>query len=137
MSFDLKDITDLLPFILENISKCIYIMVICLMSGFFIGKLVEKHRNKPEICGLTTKLNDKENELKALEQEKRQLEEKVRNQSSEHSVLLSNLNYSPSLHTLNELGKLISSNEGRMEITALIELNLKRDKDATIAEDDQ
>lgn len=31
--------------------------------------------------------------------------------------------------TLNELGRLINSNEGRMEITVLIELSLKRDKD--------
>ena len=44
MGVDLKDITDLLPFIVENLSKCIYIIVVCLIAGFFVGKLLQKSK---------------------------------------------------------------------------------------------
>lgn len=46
-----------------------------------------------------------------------------------HNDRNANSNFS----TLNELGRIINSNEGRMEITALIEFSLKRDKDVNKA----
>ncbi len=136
MGVDLKDITDLLPFIVENLSKCIYIIVVCLMAGFIVGRLLQKSKMKPKMQELTIKLTEKEKELEILKEEKKDLEEKLDKFSEKYKILQNQMalihndrNANSNFSTLNELGRIINSNEGRMEITALIELSLKRDKD--------
>lgn len=144
MGVDLKDITDLLPFIVENLSKCIYIIVVCLIAGFFVGKLLQKSKMKPKMQELEIKLNEKEKELEVLKEEKKDLEEKLdkfsekyNNLQNQMALIHNDRNANSNFSTLNELGRLINSNEGRMEITALIELSLKREKDKVSEEENR
>lgn len=144
MGVDLKDITDLLPFIVENLSKCIYIIVVCLIAGFIVGRLLQKSKMKPKMQELTIKLTEKEKKLEILKEEKKDLEEKLDKFSEKYNILQNqmalihnNRNANSNFSTLNELGRIINSNEGRMEITALIELSLKRDKDVNKASEEE
>lgn len=140
MGVDLKDITGLLPFIVENLSKCIYIIVVCLIAGFIVGRLLQKSKMKPKMQELTIKLTEKEKKLEILKEEKKDLEEKLDKFSEKYNILRNQMalihndrNANSNFSTLNELGRIINSNEGRMEITALIEFSLKRDKDVNKA----
>lgn len=140
MGVDLKDITDLLPFIVENLLKCIYIIVVCLIAGFIVGRLLQKSKMKPKMQELTIKLTEKEKKLEILKEEKKDLEEKLDKFSEKYNILRNQMalihndrNANSNFSTLNELGRIINSNEGRMEITALIEFSLKRDKDVNKA----
>ena len=140
MGVDLKDITELLPFIVENLSKCIYIIVVCLIAGFIVGRLLQKSKMKPKMQELTIKLTEKEKKLEILKEEKKDLEEKLDKFSEKYNILRNQMalihndrNANSNFSTLNELGRIINSNEGRMEITALIEFSLKRDKDVNKA----
>ena len=140
MGVDLKDITDLLPFIVENLSKCIYIIVVCLIAGFIVGRLLQKSKMKPKMQELTIKLTEKDKKLEILKEEKKDLEEKLDKFSEKYNILRNQMalihndrNANSNFSTLNELGRIINSNEGRMEITALIEFSLKRDKDVNKA----
>ena len=140
MGVDLKDITDLLPFIVENLSKCIYIIVVCLIACFIVGRLLQKSKMKPKMQELTIKLTEKEKKLEILKEEKKDLEEKLDKFSEKYNILRNQMalihndrNANSNFSTLNELGRIINSNEGRMEITALIEFSLKRDKDVNKA----
>ncbi len=144
MGVDLKDITDLLPFIVENLSKCIYIIVVCLIAGFIVGRLLQKSKMKPKMQELTIKLTEKEKKLEILKEEKKDLEEKLDKFSEKYNILQNQMalihndrNANSNFSTLNELGRIINSNEGRMEITALIELSLKRDKDVNKASEEE
>ena len=144
MGVALKDITDLLPFIVENLSKCIYIIVICLIAGFIVGRLLQKSKMKPKMQELTIKLTEKEKKLEILKEEKKDLEEKLDKFSEKYNILQNQMalihndrNANSNFSTLNELGRIINSNEGRMEITALIELSLKRDKDVNKASEEE
>lgn len=140
MGVDLKDITDLLPFIVENLSKCIYIIVVWLIAGFIVGRLLQKSKMKPKMQELTIKLIEKEKKLEILKEEKKDLEEKLDKFSEKYNILQNQMalihndrNANSNFSTLNELGRIINSNEGRMEITALIEFSLKRYKDVNKA----
>lgn len=140
MGVALKDITDLLPFIVENLSKCIYIIVVCLIAGFIVGRLLQKSKMQE----LTIKLTEKEKKLEILKEEKKDLEEKLDKFSEKYNILQNQMalihndrNANSNFSTLNELGRIINSNEGRMEITALIELSLKRDKDVNKASEEE
>lgn len=144
MGVDLKDITDLLPFIVENLSKCIYIIVVCLIAGFIVGRLLQKSKMKPKMQELTIKLIEKEKKLEILKEEKKDLEEKLDKFSEKYNILQNQMalihndrNANSNFSTLNELGRIINSNEGRMEITALIEFSLKRDKDVNKASEEE
>ena len=144
MGVALKDITDLLPFIVENLSKCIYIIVVCLIAGFIVGRLLQKSKMKPKMQELTIKLIEKEKKLEILKEEKKDLEEKLDKFSEKYNILQNQMalihndrNANSNFSTLNELGRIINSNEGRMEITALIELSLKRDKDVNKASEEE
>lgn len=144
MGVDLKDITDLLPFIVENLSKCIYIIVVCLIAGFIVGRLLQKSKMKPKMQELTIKLTEKEKKLEILKEEKKDLEEKLDKFSEKYNILQNQMalihndrNANSNFSTLNELGRIINSNEGRMEITALIEFSLKRDKDVNKASEEE
>jgi predicted nucleic acid-binding Zn-ribbon protein len=144
MGVALKDITDLLPFIVENLSKCIYIIVVCLIAGFIVGRLLQKSKMKPKMQELTIKLTEKEKKLEILKEEKKDLEEKLDKFSEKYNILQNQMalihndrNANSNFSTLNELGRIINSNEGRMEITALIELSLKRDKDVNKASEEE
>ena len=144
MGVALKDITDLLPFIVENLSKCIYIIVVCLIAGFIVGRLLQKSKMKPKMQELTIKLTEKEKKLEILKEEKKDLEEKLDKFSEKYNILQNQMalihndrNGNSKFSTLNELGRIINSNEGRMEITALIELSLKRDKDVNKASEEE
>lgn len=144
MGVDLKDITDLLPFIVENLSKCIYIIVVCLIAGFIVGRLLQKSKMKPKMQELTIKLIEKEKKLEILKEEKKDLEEKLDKFSEKYNILRNQMalihndrNANSNFSTLNELGRIINSNEGRMEITALIEFSLKRDKDVNKASEEE
>ena len=144
MGVALKDITDLLPFIVENLSKCIYIIVVCLIAGFIVGRLLQKSKMKPKMQELTIKLTEKEKKLEILKEEKKDLEEKLDKFSEKYNILQNQMalihndrNANSNFSTLNELGRIINSNEGRMEIMALIELSLKRDKDVNKASEEE
>ena len=144
MGVALKDITDLLPFIVENLSKCIYIIVVCLIAGFIVGRLLQKSKMKPKMQELTIKLTEKEKKLEILKEEKKDLEEKLDKFSEKYNILQNQMalihndrNANSNFSTLNELGRIINSNEGRMEITALIELSLKRDKDVNKSSEEE
>lgn len=144
MGVALKDITDLLPFIVENLSKCIYIIVVCLIAGFIVGRLLQKSKMKPKMQELTIKLTEKEKKLEILKEEKKDLEEKLDKFSEKYNILQNQMalihndrNANSNFSTLNELGRIINSNEGIMEITALIELSLKRDKDVNKASEEE
>ena len=89
---------------------------------------------------LTIKLTEKEKKLEILKEEKKDLEEKLDKFSEKYNILRNQMalihndrNANSNFSTLNELGRIINSNEGRMEITALIEFSLKRDKDVNKA----
>lgn len=77
MGVDLKDITDLLPFIVENLSKCIYIIVVCLIAGFIVGRLLQKSKMKPKMQELTIKLTEKEKEIRNIKRGKERFRRKT------------------------------------------------------------
>lgn len=132
MGIDLKDITELIPFIIDNLAKCIYILVVCLIVGFSVGRLSYKVKIKE----IMEKLTKKEEELEALKEENKGLKETLDKCSEKCNILQNQMTLmrkdgdsNSSFSTLNELGRIINSNAGKMEITALIELSLKRDKE--------
>ncbi len=111
-----------------------------MIAGFIVGRLLQKSKMKPKMQELTIKLIEKEKKLEILKEEKKDLEEKLDKFSEKYNILQNQMalihndrNANSNFSTLNELGRIINSNEGRMEITALIEFSLKRYKDVNKA----
>lgn len=134
MGIDIKDITDVLPFILQNLSVCAYIIVISIILGFFLEKQLEKSIQKKRIAELKSQLSNKEETIAKLNDENECLEKEIDKISNKYEVLKTraeaiengqmNTNYS----SLAELERMLNSKEGQVELNALIELNVKIEK---------
>lgn len=134
MGFDIKDITDILPFILENLSECAFIIVVSIFLGFFIGRQLERGAQKKRIAELKSKLSNKEEMIAKLNNEKEHLEKEIDKISNKYEILKTraeavengqmNTNYS----SLAKLERMLNSKEGQIELTALIELNVKKEE---------
>lgn len=134
MGIDIKDITDILPFILDNLSVSAYIIIISMIFGFFIGKQFEKNRQKERVAELKTKLlNQKEMYIK-INTEKEQLEKEIEKiskrceKSKSRTEVIESEKANSNFASLTALERMFESKEGQIELTALIELNYKKDK---------
>lgn len=135
MGFDVKDIVDILPFILDNLSMCAYIIIISVVSGFFVGKQFEKSRQKKEISDLKIMLAHEKENIERIKKEKELLSKSVDDTNKECEMLknkleginggLDNLKF-PSV---SEFGRMLGSPVGKVEISALIELNYEIDQE--------
>ena len=101
--FDIRDITELLPFIRDNLSNSIYIMAFSFFVGFSVGKLVS---------GLKTKSKKK------LEKENRRLQCELDAHNKEQSAQTLIL-------PVADVEKL-SSSGFEVEYNALIEMRIKK-----------
>lgn len=125
MGFDIKDITDILPFILDNLSKCAYIIVICIVFGFFLGKQFSKIRQKKKAFDSKPQLF----------QNKEFIEKKVGDNNEENGMLnnsaetIKNNSNNYQFATLSLLDKILNSKDGQVELATVIELNYKKDKE--------
>ena len=134
MGFDFKDIADIIPFILENLSNCAYIIAISIFLGFLIGKVLERVRQKKKISELESKLVDKEEALSRINQEKEILKKEVNELNVECEILkrrietVGNNLANSQFISLSSLERMLDSKEGKVELTALIELNYKKNK---------
>lgn len=132
--FDIKDITDILPFILDNLSVTSYIIIISIILGFFIGKLIAEIKLKNKIKELQLQVSNQENDINELTIEKENLENRLNQLTEENESIKGNskLEKLESVNTnfisLSAFEKLINSKEGKVELTALIEFNYNKDK---------
>lgn len=135
MGFDVKDIVDALPFISDNLSVCAYIIIISIFFGFFVGKLFEKSRQKKKIADLKLKLAHEKENTEIIRKEKDQLSKNLDDANKECEALrnrgggINSGLVNPKFTSLSELGRMLDSAEGKIELTALIELNYKRDQE--------
>lgn len=129
MGFDIKDFADILPFILENLPECAFLIIVSIILGFFIGKQVERNMQEKRIVELKSQLSNKEETVTKLNDERDRLQKEMDKLSNKYEVLKTradstengqmNTNYS----SLAELERMLNSKEGQIELTALIELN--------------
>lgn len=118
MGFDLKDIADILPFILDNLSVCAYIIFISIILGFFVGKQFEKVKQKKKIADLEACIVSEKEKRDAANRESEMLKRKIEIME----VGTSNSQFA----SLSALERMLNSEEGQVDLTALIELNIKR-----------
>lgn len=136
MSINIKDITDIIPFISNNLSECAYIIVISIVMGFFVGKQFEKGRQKKKVIDLETQLIREKEEVGKINAQKEQLEKIVSEINKECEILknrseiIETRSTNSQFSSLSALERMLDSKEGKIELTALIELNYKKDKDA-------
>lgn len=121
MNLDLEHIASLGPFIISNISECIYIIVTSLTIGFFLGKAYQKINNKSHIEELTQKLD-------------KAISEKAELEKANQKILSSNGSHNTT-NALTTLADLLSSNPSEYELTALFEISMKRDRSINDASD--
>lgn len=114
MGFDLKDITELLPFIGENIEKCVYIIVVCLFFGFLFGRFVGRIDTKSK--------KEMKAEIEKYKNENLQLNSEIT------LYKLSQNNSQSPLTSLTNLGQLLHSKDGEVELSALIEVKYNQNK---------
>lgn len=140
MGFDIKDITDVLPFILENLSECAFIIVISIILGFFIGKQLERGKQKKRIAELNLQLSSKEEAIAKLNNEKERLEKEIEKVLNKYEILknraelIENRQISSNYSSLSALERLLDSKEGQLELTALIEYSYKKEIKAPVDE---
>lgn len=118
MGFDLKDIADILPFILDNLSVCAYIIFISIILGFFVGKQFEKIKQKKKIADLEACIASEKEKRDVANRESEMLKRKIEIME----VGTSNSQFA----SLSALERMLDSEEGQVDLTALIELNIKR-----------
>lgn len=118
MGFDLKDIADILPFILDNLSVCAYIIFISIILGFFVGKQFEKIKQKKKIADLEACIASEKEKRDVAKRESEMLKRKIEIME----VGTSNSQFA----SLSALERMLDSEEGQVDLTALIELNIKR-----------
>ena len=111
MGFDIKDIADLVPFILANLSKCVYIAVVSLIVGFSLGKFTSK-------CDTKSKRKLKK-EVQVLADENKKLKDKLQN--SQNIRFQQNSPFT----SLSDFEHLITSEKASVEINALYEIKVK------------
>ena len=132
IGFDIKDIADILPFILDNLPVCAYIIFISIVLGFLMGKQFEKNKQEKKIIELKSQLECEKEIVVKIRKEKEQLDKKVDDANKECEILRSgvkNINNglgNSQLASLSDLERMLDSTEGNIELTALIELNYKR-----------
>lgn len=136
MGINIKDITDVFPFILKNLPMTAYIIIVSIVLGFWCGKKFEKIRRKRKIIDLKSQLSNKEEFITKVNIEKEQLEKKIQEISAKYEMLQNKTEIAKAEQTksmfasLSVLEKMLNSKEGQVELTALIELNCKKEKDA-------
>lgn len=118
MGFDFKDIADILPFILDNLSVCAYIIFISIILGFFVGKQFEKLKQKKKIADLEACIVSEKEKRDVANRESEMLKRKIEIME----VGTSNSQFA----SLSALERMLNSEEGQVDLTALIELNIKR-----------
>ena len=134
MGADIKDITDTIPFILANLSVCAYIIVISIIIGFFVGKHFEKGRKNKKLIDLETQLIREKEEVEKINAQKDHLEKIISETNKECEMLknrramIENGSTSSQFASLSALERLLESKEGQIELTALIELNYKKEE---------
>lgn len=128
MGFDIKDITDILPFILNNLSECAYIIVICIVFGFLVGKQFEKNRQKKKAIGSKSQ----------LVQHKEVMGEKISDNNGGYGRLnnraetIKKNSHNYQFVSFPLLDKMLNTKDGQVELTAVIELNYKKDKEEKV-----
>ncbi len=120
MGFDFKDIADILPFILDNLSVCAYIIFISIILGFFVGKQFEKIKQKKKIADLEACIASEKEKWDVANRESEMLKRKIEIME----VGTSNSQFA----SLSALERMLDSEEGQVDLTALIELNIKRER---------
>ncbi len=120
MGFDFKDIADILPFILDNLSVCAYIIFISIILGFFVGKQFEKIKQKKKIADLEACIAREKEKWDVANRESEMLKRKIEIME----VGTSNSQFA----SLSALERMLDSEEGQVDLTALIELNIKRER---------
>lgn len=118
MGFDLKDIADILPFILDNLSVCAYIIFISIILGFLVGKQFEKVKQKKKIADLEACIASEKEKRDVVNRELEMLKRKI----EIIEVGTSNSQFV----TLPVFERMLDPEGGQVDITALIELNIKR-----------
>lgn len=125
MGFDIKDITDILPFILNNLSECAYIIVICIVFGFLIGKQFGKNRQKKKAIDSKSQ----------LVQHKEVMGKKISDNNGGYGRLnnraetIKKNSHNYQFVSFPLLDKMLNTKDGQVELTAVIELNYKKDKE--------
>ena len=111
MGFDIKDITNLIPFILANLVKCAYIVIISLIIGFSLRKF---------LSGVDSKSKRKlKREVQSLTDENEKLKDKLADAQNIRSF-----QKSPFI-SLGDFEELMSSQTATVEINALYEIKVK------------
>lgn len=134
MGIDIKDITDILPFILDNMSVCAYIIIISIILGFFVGKQFEKYKQKKRVNVLESQLINQKENVKNANLEKEQLKKEIAEMSKKCEILrnktkiIDDKRINTNIASLASLERMLDSKEGQIELTALIELSYKKDK---------
>lgn len=131
MGIDIKDIADILPFIMDNLSVCAYIIVISMILGFFVGKQLEKYMQKKRIAVLELQLIIQKETVINVNFEKEQLKRKIAEISQNYAILndrtkiIDDGRINTNFTSLATLERMLGSKKGQVELTALIELSYK------------
>lgn len=119
---DIKDITNLLPFVIDNFANCAFLIVTSIIIGYFVGRTVTGIKKEKIIANEKEKYQDLQKQCEQLKDENKKLIQK--NNSLESAQLTKReLTGGPYLY-LGEAGKIITD-DSYMEINALIEIKLK------------
>lgn len=119
---DIKDITDLIPFVINNPAYCAFLIVTSIIIGYFVGRTVTGIKKEKAIANEKEKYQDLQKQYEQIKDENKKLT--LKNSSLESSQLTKQkLTGGPYLY-LGEAGKIITD-DSYMEINALIEIKLK------------
>ena len=119
---DIKDITNLIPFVINNSENCAFLIVASIIIGYFVGRTVTGIKKEKAIANEKEKYKDLQKQYKKIKDENEKLTLKI---SSLESVQLTKqeLTGGPYLY-LGDVGKIITD-DSYTEINALIEIKLK------------
>lgn len=121
---DIKDLAELLPFIRDNLSSCAFLIIICLIIGFFIGKVINGARNNQKLRDRNDQIEKLEKEINDLKEEKRELTLRIQTQQELLGSGRSEMKGSPYIY-LGDAAQRMMTSDSCVEFSALIELKLK------------
>lgn len=119
---DIKDIINLIPFVINNLANCVFLVVTSIIIGYFVGRTVTGIKKEKIIANEKEKYQALQKQYEQIKDENKELTQK--NSSLESAQLTKQeLTGGPYLY-LGEAGKIITD-DSCMEINALIEIKLK------------
>lgn len=119
---DVKDITNLIPFVINNLENCVFLIVASIIIGYFVGRTVTVIKKEKDISNEKEKYQDLQEQYKQIKDENEKLTLK--------SGLLGSAQLTKQELTggsylyLEEAGKIITD-DSCTEINALIEIKIK------------